>query len=214
MKRFTQTFAALRTCGVAPGVSMPAATATIDADPGTRSRTATSRHRREPQLMGCRREPQIPHCDDQVRRDRKRRSNVHGVGSPQTVVTCKSSSVRADVSGQLHNPYRSPVLLPSVDSEPFVCFGEAVVATSRRDRRTNLGVRQSARNRRVAAVPKFGGDVTPLFIDEQLDECTAVEIDDGHDRVSGAARRRDRTPCRSPGHGWPGGRLGVRPGDG
>ncbi len=91
---------------------------------------------------------------------------------------------------------------PSSLGPPEFRRRETSSPTRRRQGRTDLGVGQPARHRRVTAVPQFRRQLTAEFLDHQLDEGAAIEIDDAHQGVSDAARRRVRRPTRSSELSW------------
>src|ERR1035437_363785 len=107
---------------------------------------------------------------------------VHRVCASQGVSTGQVTGMCGDGFGQLDRPCCRPEVLPQHFGMPLFGRVQAVSAPSCGQRGTHLWIRETAGHCRIAAVPQRGGNLAPVLFDDQLDESTAVEIHDGHER--------------------------------
>ena len=176
-----------------------AASARRDPDPAGR---ASLRDSDQTTVACSRRQPRIPDRNHRVRAEPQGRREVDGISSPQTLLASQSPGMTAQCLREFDDPHARPIPLPLPQSDAFCGGVKTMVPRGRRDRSSDLGIRETTRDRSVAPVPEFGGELTAFLLDDQLDEGTAVEIDNRHGTFSAAAPTRNPIPSHRRGPVW------------
>jgi len=131
----------------------------------------------------------------------KSAGEVDCVSAPESALSGKLPRMLLDVHRQLDGSSRAPVLLPHRCSKTQSARGELAIARRCGKGRSNLGVREPAGHRCVAAVPELGGEITAILLDDEHHEGARVEVDKGHLSAALLADdvgdRRSR-PCATP----------------
>ena len=126
-------------------------------------------------------EASIPYGhDERPVRHGERAGKMHGIGAPQRMFFGELTGVTTDGRCQLDGASCVPELVPVL-----FCLREAIpvqvmVPVGGGEGCSDLGIGQPARHGGVASVPQRDREVRSGLLDEELHECTGIEIDERH----------------------------------
>jgi hypothetical protein len=119
--------------------------------------------------------------------DGQRAGQMHRVRAPQSAAPGQLTGVPLHRRGQLNRANGGPELFPGPARGVSFTFSQNVIAGRRGQCGAHFRVGQAARHWRVASIPQLGRQVGTGLFDQQLHQCTGVEVHQWHG-ISPAAR--------------------------
>lgn len=141
---------------------------------------------------GCRgggAQPQVPGNDHRLcLSHRQRTREVYGVRPAKHVSGGQSRRARSQCGRELDHPGRRPEVFPVAACPTFERHPKAPSSSCGCEGGVHLGEREAARQYGVGTVPHLRRHIAAGLLDQQLDECTAVEEGDQPPRRSSPTR--------------------------